>query len=181
MPVRVSEILPGNPGILQTARRMLAMIASPSPLATAQAGAIASALPPLAPASLLVLAVFRWVQEHMVYTHDGAAPESVPVPGAGEEPEELRSPEYLLRGIANYGADYGDCDDFVILLGALLRSLGIPFALVLTSGRPDREFDHVFLKVDTEGGPVYADPIQRVPVGWHVPWNRVTAYQELRA
>ena len=173
--VRVTAIPPGNAGVLETARRMADYIRAPHPGVDAQAQQIALELGS-ASRWARAAAVYKWVQDHLVYVHDGEAPDAVPWESGQEG---LRSPDYLLRGIANAGVDYGDCDDYVILMGALLYALGIPVAIVLTSGTPSQEYDHVFLRVQTESGPVYADAITGQPFGWHVPADRVTLWTEI--
>jgi transglutaminase-like putative cysteine protease len=123
------------------------------------------------------MAVYQWVQSHLTYTPDGEAPDAHPLERGQEG---LRSPEYLLRGIANWGTDRGDCDDYVILMGALLLRLGVPLDVVLTSGRDDGEYDHVFLQTRADPQRTYIlDGITGEPFGWHVPTDRVKALEAI--
>ena len=48
--------------------------------------------------------------------------------------ERLRSPDYLLRWIARDGRAPGDCDDFVMLMGALWTAVGTVLGLLLGVG-----------------------------------------------
>ena len=116
--------------------------------------------------------MYQWVQSHLIYTPDGAAPDAHPLERGQEG---LRSPEYLLRGIANWGVDWGDCDDYVILMGALLLRLWVPLVAVLTSGRSDGEYDHVWLCAQTPEGVFALDGIKGHPFGWQVPDEGITA------
>jgi predicted transglutaminase-like cysteine proteinase len=75
--------------------------------------------------------------------------------------------------------DRGDCDDYVLLMGALLLRLGIPSTVVLTSGRDDGEYDHVFLEVPFPEGPVTLDAITGAGFGWRVPADRITALERI--
>jgi transglutaminase-like putative cysteine protease len=172
--VRVSTIAPGNPGIRETVRAMIRLMRVPSAEVDSRAERIRLSLPPGTQAPVtLAMAVYQWVQSHLTYTPDGEAPDAHPLE-LGQE--GLRSPEYLLRGIANWGTDRGDCDDYVILMGALLLRLGVPVDVVLTSGRDDGEYDHVFLRAHTQPRRTYVlDGITGQPFGWHVPPDRVTA------
>ena len=45
----------------------------------------------------------------------------------------------------------GDCDDKVIVAGAALLNLGIPFRVVTTGYQPDGEMQHTYLEVFVEG------------------------------
>jgi hypothetical protein len=60
-----------------------------------------------------VRSVSTWVKEKMRYLAD---------PDGGEY---VQSPAVLLRRIREAGFAYGDCDDHVVLLGAMLTSIGI--------------------------------------------------------
>lgn len=173
--VRVSTIAPGNPGIRETVRAMIRLMRAPSPEVDARAERIRLSLPPGSRTSTsLAMAVFQWVQSHLTYTVDGEAPDAHPLEHGQEG---LRSPDYLLRGIANWGTDRGDCDDYAILMGALLVRLGVPFDVVLISGRSDGEYDHVYLQVRTPEGVFVLDGITGRAFGWHVPNERVTAVE----
>lgn len=164
--VRLSALAEGTPGILQTADRLAAHIRRYRPALRLLVRALLYELPrdagPLARAATL----YGWVQAHVAYL-----PDHVHV-------EELSDPGDLLRQIDAYGHALGDCDDFVSLLGALFLSAGLPARLVLSSGRADRQFDHVYLRVLTERGWVAADPIHGEPLGWEVPIESVTARKE---
>jgi transglutaminase-like putative cysteine protease len=168
--IRYTEIAPGNLGVLQTLARMQGMIhgsqgSSWVRWATGQ-------IPP-GPPLHRVGAIYEWVLRRMVYVLDGQAADSVPLE------EELRSPEYLLAMISRQGTAEGDCDDFVLLTGALLVAHGIPARLVVTSAREDREFDHVFLEAWTRDGWLTMDGIHGQPLGWSVPASGVTHRTEV--
>ena len=76
---------------------------------------------------------------------------------------------------------FGDCDDFVVLLGAMLKSIGYRVALVSvalndtilgTDSNPDDDYNHIFLIVETTQGWIFADPANKSPecdFGWSVP------------
>jgi len=55
--------------------------------------------------------------------------------------EVLQSPERTLH------LGMGDCDDFTILTGALLRTAGFPVRIVLGDVNGDGKYEHVYLKV----------------------------------
>lgn len=69
----------------------------------------------------------------------------------------------------------GDCDDFVVLLGALLESTGCPVRCVTVSTRPDGEWSHVYLEAFLSRRWTPIDPImQGTSVGW-APADGITA------
>lgn len=82
-----------------------------------------------------IAAIFAWVKSHMRFQKD--------VSGG----EYLCSADYLLQTLA------GDCDDYVILTGALLKSLGIPVRIVTIAA--DREeparMSHVYMEALAKG------------------------------
>lgn len=65
-----------------------------------------------------------------------------------------------------------NCDDFVMLLGALHEAIGIPVKLVVAALNPSipNEFSHVYLLVETEQGWIPVDAINKAnPWGWEAP------------
>lgn len=78
-----------------------------------------------------------------------------------------------------------DCDDKVILLSALARSVGLPtlFVAATVNGPPSAEFDHVYVLLgDPRTGTwTPADPSQRdVALGWQPPLARWWWYDPIR-
>lgn len=72
--------------------------------------------------------------------------------------ETLIKPHRSLKLIED-GISGGDCDDHVILLGSMLRSIGIPIKLVLGSTGYIRGWHHIYLQAEVEQGKwVYLDP-----------------------
>ena len=66
----------------------------------------------------------------------------------------------------------GDCDDHVILLGAMVQAVGYPVHLVVGGYKKDRgEYSHIWIHVGIPGmGWVPVDPIVKdKPVGWESP------------
>jgi hypothetical protein len=169
MTVALYLIGPGNQGIEQTVGEIWRHILSYSPVTRQVAESILrEAHVQHSPNYLRARALYYWVQRHLAYTGDHVLV------------EELRGAVTLLQDIEDHRWAFGDCDDYVILLGALLAAIGIPFNLALVSARPDQEFDHIFLILFTELGPEAADAIPPGPgmpghpFGWHVPLDQVT-------
>jgi len=52
----------------------------------------------------------------------------------------------------------GDCDDKVILAGAALLNLGVPFRVVTTSYLPSGEMQHTYLEIYVDGVWLPFDP-----------------------
>jgi len=165
----LSPIGPGNQGIEDTVGEIWRHILSYAPVTRQVAESILRAAHvQQSPDYLRARALYDWVQRHLSYTGDHVLV------------EEVRGAVALLEDIADHGVAFGDCDDYVILLGSLLASIGIGFSLGLVSARPDQQFDHIFLIVFTELGREAADAIppgpgQRGhPFGWHVFLDEVT-------
>lgn len=88
-----------------------------------------------------------WVKSHMVYLADP------------DGSEYIQTPTILLQQIQLKGVAYGDCDDHVVLLGALLRAIGVPAHPVAVKLNPQSPvFDHVVIEYPSQGEMVIIDP-----------------------
>lgn len=58
--------------------------------------------------------------------------------------EYLQTPPLLLSKVEKGIVPMGDCDDYSCLAASLLRSIGIPARLKITSYSPDGEWGHVY-------------------------------------
>lgn len=107
-----------------------------------------------------VTALFSWVVHSLRYTQD-------PV-----DTEYVQSAPKLIERIYQ-GQGIGDCDDYVVLLGALLESVGYPVHVVLSQADPYRsDYSHVYLEVELDGELVTLDPILPRPApGKKLPWE----------
>jgi len=172
---RALYIPPGNPGILVTVDRMRLFVRQSlgSPWIRWAFGRMVQSVPlsQMAP-DVRIGHIYEWVLRHLTYVYDGQASDSVLALD-----EEIRSPEYLLHRIYQFGTAEGDCDDFVILLAALLIGSGTRVRFVLTSARDDQEFDHVFLQAWTGQGWLTLDGIHGADLDWMVPMENVTNMQ----
>ena len=95
--------------------------------------------------------IFYWIKENIKYIPDT------------KDVEILQTPDRTLKN------GFGDCDDFVILYGSMLRSIGYDIGLVSVqvdwSKIPDvpatasNDYNHIFLiiKVNNEKGFVWGD------------------------
>jgi len=83
-----------------------------------------------------IRAIAKWVQTHMVYRKE---PIGV---------EYFHTARRLLRDIDN-GSSAGDCDDFVILAGSLLGSMGYPVGALVVDSSGDGVFNHVMIVTKT--------------------------------
>lgn len=104
-----------------------------------------------------------WTEKGLQWVNQGDCPRQY---HQCEAVEMLYQPEQVLR------QRYGDCDDFCMLLGALHEAVGIPvrFVVVALNAANPREFSHVYLKVQLEGGWVPVDGIHKEqPWGWEAP------------
>jgi len=81
-----------------------------------------------------------------------------------EKKETLQSVDVLLQGRPR-----GDCDDQVVLLGAMLRCAGFQrIVLVVVGMHNDHEYDHIYLKVQLKDGKWKALDLTKRgrPPGW---------------
>lgn len=162
-------ISPGNAGILQTLDRMRVLVDDSAGTVYIGWGLKATGLSPSDSLDLKIGKIYQWVNQHLTYTKDGEASDSVL-----QMEEELRSPEYLLHRIYQFGIAEGDCDDFVILTTALLKGIGVKVRWIVTSARDDGEFDHVFLQASNGFQWINLDGIHGAPMGWIIPLANVT-------
>lgn len=66
----------------------------------------------------------------------------------------------------------GDCDDFVVILGALLTSVGIPIRLVLLSQNYDNDFQHIYLQAKIQDKWIDMDAAEKLPIGESIPGQK---------
>lgn len=152
--VRSIPLAAGDAGIAQTVSVMHSLIdrGAMDPHVREQAlGIVRSAGAGARDSASEIAAVFAWVKANMRFQKD--------VSGG----EYLCSADYLLKTLA------GDCDDYVILTGALLKSLGIPVRI--TTIAADREeparMSHVYLEAQSKGEWIPLDGTQTHAVpGW---------------
>lgn len=90
--------------------------------------------------------VAQFVMRKMVYLAD---------PDGGEF---IQTPLVLLNTIAKNGVAYGDCDDHVVLLGAMLTSIGIPTRAVAVKLHGSEYYNHVVVEYLYQGQPTLIDP-----------------------
>jgi hypothetical protein len=79
-----------------------------------------------------IRAIVKWVQNNVVYRKDPL------------EVEYFMTPRRLLKDVEQ-GRSAADCDDFVILAGALLGSIGYPTGALIVDSNADGIFNHVML------------------------------------
>lgn len=93
-----------------------------------------------------------------------------------EAVETLSTPRLLLDEIRRHGRATGDCDEFVLLWGSLLRVLGHPIRAVTISQRPDQKANHIYGQVFIKGRGWVTDDtiIKRKPLGWEIPKRKLT-------
>jgi len=58
----------------------------------------------------------------------------------------------------------GDCDDFTILLGSMLKSIGFPIQMVIAS-RNGIDFEHIYLRVNLNNKWIVCDASMKMPLG----------------
>lgn len=110
----------------------------------------------------LIYAVWDWVRRNMVYVNDPAYNEMI------------HSAEVLMRRHFELGDLSGDCDDFSILICALLLQLGIPCKIrmiKLRQGDGSYQFAHIYPMAMAADGRWYAlDATEKDrPIGWEAP------------
>lgn len=166
---RFVEVPGGEAGSIATLHRMATLIRLPDPWVDDFAAIVSEASDdPLELARL----VFEWVRAKMLYTPDRNDSDIL---------DEIREPGYLLREIDAYGAALGDCDDYVVLYGAVYTRLGYPFTLEAISRHEDEMLDHVYGSILVNGVRIAVDGIVEFPFGWEVPAEEVTRRVSLAA
>lgn len=159
---RESLIPEDNRGVALTLQRMLGwVLARPGPFAlrAMRRMGFSGLFRPGTPEGAARL--HTWVQAHVLF---------VPDPGA----EQITTPEALLAQVEAGGAA-GDCDEYATLLAHLAYWLGFPVTVVVLSQRPDRQWDHVYVRVGTTAGWVALDPTLGPEPGREIPADETTA------
>ncbi len=98
-----------------------------------------------------VEAIFNFVRDNIRYLKDV------------HNVETLTTPDRTLQ------LGYGDCDDQVVLLGAMLESIGYPTRIVLTGYGDPGIFEHVYLQALVQNHWVDMDPTEQIPLGFAPP------------
>lgn len=102
--------------------------------------------------------IYQWVQRHSRYTYDPIGLETI------------QTPKVMLESVARKGKMFGDCDDFTVLLGALLKSIGHKIRLKAVAFSPGTRLSHVYLEDEIAGKWVTVDGIKKdKPLGYTSP------------
>lgn len=159
---RFVEVPDGEAGSIATLHRMAEMIRTPDPVVDDFTDILSQMTED--PVELARL-IFEWVRSKMLYTPDRNDSDIL---------DEIREPGYLLREIDAYGAALGDCDDYVVLYGAIFHRLGYPYTMEAISRHDDLMLDHVYGSILVNGVRIPVDGIVEFPFGWEVPAEEVT-------
>ena len=151
--ISLHKIPEGYPGTLKTARHITSLIKQGAKDFYVRQTAIDILLQRgVKPKDYVaeIRALFEWVQQNVRYTKD-----TVRV-------EVLHSARRMLELRA------GDCDDFSILLGAMLEAIGHPVRLILTGPDPLRQdlFSHIYVEAFCRGRWISLDATMPYAMGW---------------
>jgi len=91
--------------------------------------------------------IFNWIKKNINYVRDIYFVET------------LQTPVQTMKIKA------GDCDDFSILAGSLLESIGIPVDIVVAGYGKKPDFRHVFLNIYFKGQRIAFDPTMKNKMG----------------
>jgi len=83
--------------------------------------------------------LFEWAKQKLVFARDPF------------KLEDIQTARRTLKLQA------GDCDDFTVLMGSMLESIGIPAAVHLVRTRPAGEFNHIYPAAKTRAGELALD------------------------
>ncbi len=152
---RLTEIPEGPLGALATLRIMADMIRVPDPglldfVEGLRQRAAAHGLTETETAKWL----FDWTRQRFLYTED-ADDRRMDV----QTDEVIQNPGASYAQMLAHGRARGDCDDYVVWLGALYYWLGFPLSLEAVATHPDGQLDHVYLRVEVDGRWQGADAI----------------------
>ncbi len=154
------SISSGRAGIMQTLAVMRRLVhEGRRDLAVRQAAVTASFMVPEKNAFAEVQAVFEFVRDSIRYVSDIL------------DVETLMTPAQTLQ------VGYGDCDDQVALLCAMLESIGYPTRFVVAAYMEPGVFEHVYAQALANGIWVDCDPTEPNPLGWSAP-DALTLYIE---
>lgn len=87
-----------------------------------------------------------------------------------EDVELIRTPSYYARTYREGKPGSGDCDDFALLLAALLGAMGVEalgFVVMARRPGPREPFGHVFVTARIQGNIGYYDPSVSRPYNTH--------------
>lgn len=165
----------GDAGSIATLHRIAELVRLPDPFVDDFTDILSAATVEMSggqepPPVELVRLVFEWGRSHMLYTPDRNDSDIL---------DEIRTPGYLLKEIDTFGAALGDCDDYVVLYGAILYRLGFPVTLEAISREDDEILDHIYLSTMVDGQRIALDGIVDFPFGWEVPDEEVTRRESL--
>lgn len=105
---------------------------------------------PIQPTFLIAKTIHNWVRDNIKYTPDVSGLES------------LQEPLITLKN------RFGDCDDMVILLCSMLKSIGFDVGVVgVNAGGED--FNHVYSVIRTDNGWIFSDTTgSNNPLGFEI-------------
>ena len=110
-----------------------------------------------APGADLLTAAWRYAKRHVRFVLDERAAAALPELG-GQVVEVLVRPIDMVTEINRQGIGYGDCDDFSMLVAALLRVWNIPasFATVAADYEFPTQYSHVYVLAHPQPGVTFA-------------------------
>jgi hypothetical protein len=109
----------------------------------------------------MIAAIFDWVSANVRYVRDPVQVE-------------------LVRGAGQFmDSPAGDCDDYTVLLGSLIESIGIPVGIKVVQTGRRRRFNHVYPIVNIGGQELALDATQGRPIGYEPAIKRSETYMEL--
>ena len=149
---QVQPLPGGASGVARTVAQMRRLVREGRrhPAIRAAALSVISSLPPRDTEGE-ARALFEFVRDQIRYVRD------------------VHATETLSQAPITLATMAGDCDDQVILLGALLESIGLPTRFVLSAHQMPGELDHVCLEVLAGDEWRGCDPTEPVPFGWLPP------------
>jgi len=179
-PVQHLVIGSGDTGIYQTVRLIKQKVqeGTRQPIVIQTVKKILGGMPPETTQVEISKAIVRWWMSNIRYRHDddmSMTEEGLKWVNINACPQRYKSceavemvadvPQILAQG-------YGDCDDFVVGLGAFFQLAGIhwcPVVVALDSSMPG-EFSHIYLIANLDGSWVPVDAVNaREPWGWESP------------
>lgn len=109
--------------------------------------------------------IYEWVKNNVNYVQDPA------------DYEQIITPDIAISSIKLYGYFNEDCDSITVLLGSLLKAVGIPVKIVMIRTSGNNNYNHVYLRALIMNGNNKAEYVnldatyKQNVYGWEHPGN----------